>query len=161
MSAKIEFALDSKKNYIHINEASKDERYFCIDCLNPLIVRKGDIRDHHFAHKNESWCSQETVLHKMAKEEIKKMKYFSGGIFKDEKIKNITTEEQLDSIRPDATIYLENGGLIFVEFLVTHPIGINKKEKIKKLKIPTVEINLNKLIDNHIYDFISNPINYN
>lgn len=36
------------------NEASKRNNYMCPCCKNDVILRKGEIRKHHFAHKSEN-----------------------------------------------------------------------------------------------------------
>ena len=36
------------------NEASKRNNYMCPCCKNDVILRKGEIRNHHFAHKSEN-----------------------------------------------------------------------------------------------------------
>ena len=40
--------------YEYPNEASKKNNYMCPYCKNDVILRKGDIRKHHFAHKSEN-----------------------------------------------------------------------------------------------------------
>tara|TARA_B110000037_G_C17091128_1_gene494054 strand:+ start:420 stop:1397 length:978 start_codon:yes stop_codon:yes gene_type:complete len=40
--------------YEYPNEASKKNKYICPYCKNDVILRKGDIRKHHFAHKSEN-----------------------------------------------------------------------------------------------------------
>ena len=43
-------ALDKEGLRVYIEEAEKNEDYFCPVCRGKLRVRKGDIREHHFAH---------------------------------------------------------------------------------------------------------------
>jgi transposase-like protein len=40
--------------YEYPNEASKRNKYMCPYCKNDVILRKGIIRKHHFAHKSEN-----------------------------------------------------------------------------------------------------------
>ena len=62
------YALDKNCNLISIENASKGNEYFCINCGAVMITKLGDIRRHHFAHKaNIHKCSYETYLHKLAK----------------------------------------------------------------------------------------------
>jgi hypothetical protein len=63
--------------YVHPLEAEKDDHFMCIDCNQDVIVKKGNIRKHHFAHKNDSNCHiyenpSESQIHKMAKIILKK-----------------------------------------------------------------------------------------
>jgi hypothetical protein len=52
-------------------EASKQNSYICPCCKKPAILRKGQIRRHHFAHRSDSKCalysSGESEIHKAAK----------------------------------------------------------------------------------------------
>ena len=51
------FAFDYNDNRIHIDDTQSYKEYFCPYCGAPLITRKGDIRQHHFAHKSNHLCS--------------------------------------------------------------------------------------------------------
>jgi len=46
-------ALDEKNNYVDIWEASPDKQFYCPFCKQPLLQRRGDIREHCFAHYPE------------------------------------------------------------------------------------------------------------
>ena len=43
-------ACDANGNYIDIDDAKQEEKYFCPVCGGELQIKKGDIREHHFAH---------------------------------------------------------------------------------------------------------------
>lgn len=68
---KYKFAYDYQQNTIDINTLSKvnrTEKFTCLSCGNELIPYLGEIRKHHFHHKvTANNCSQETYLHKLAK----------------------------------------------------------------------------------------------
>lgn len=49
-------AINEKGNRIHIEKANNDEQYFCPTCGEKLILRRGNIRIHHFAHSAKSIC---------------------------------------------------------------------------------------------------------
>lgn len=55
------FAYDYNDNRVHIDETHSNQEYYCPYCGAPLITRKGDIRQHHFAHKSNSPCSDSWV----------------------------------------------------------------------------------------------------
>jgi hypothetical protein len=42
--------------------------YSCFGCGGELIPKLGEVKIKHFAHKNKDFCSQETYLHKLAKD---------------------------------------------------------------------------------------------
>lgn len=51
------FAIDYNDNRIHINDTYSNQEYYCPYCGAPLVTRKGEIRRHHFAHKQNHLCS--------------------------------------------------------------------------------------------------------
>lgn len=56
-------------NLIVANQAVKGSIYYCLDCNGPMIVRKGEKKRPHFAHKGLSDnCSPESALHRGFKE---------------------------------------------------------------------------------------------
>ncbi len=63
------YANTQSNGIIHISEVDKNnrEKYFCCNCKNELIARKGKVYAHHFSHKSDTNCSYETYLHETAK----------------------------------------------------------------------------------------------
>ncbi len=51
------FAHDKDDNRVYIDDTHSNSEYYCPYCGATLIVRKGDIRHHHFAHKSHHECS--------------------------------------------------------------------------------------------------------
>lgn len=51
------FANDCNDIRIHIDETHSNQEYYCPYCGAPLITKKGDIRQHHFAHRQGHFCS--------------------------------------------------------------------------------------------------------
>lgn len=51
------FAFDYNDNRIHIDDTQSNKEYYCPYCGAPLITKKGDVRQHHFAHKSNHLCS--------------------------------------------------------------------------------------------------------
>ena len=49
-------AVDINNNRVHIEESMIRHDYYCPYCELPLIVRKGTVRRHHFAHKPNALC---------------------------------------------------------------------------------------------------------
>ena len=62
------YALNSQNEIVHVREIAKgdSQHYFCCNCGDRMIPKKGNIKVHHFAHKTVT-CSFETYLHKLAK----------------------------------------------------------------------------------------------
>lgn len=59
------YALDENQNLVNIKEAVKNQKYFCPSCKSEMILKQGNIRKHHFAHKIEN-CSYDKYLHSIA-----------------------------------------------------------------------------------------------
>ncbi len=51
------FAVDYNDNRVHIDETHSNQEYYCPYCGAPLTTKKGEIRQHHFAHKQNHLCS--------------------------------------------------------------------------------------------------------
>lgn len=86
-AVRYQFAYDSNNTIVDINDVSKDSKhnnkYTCISCGEEMIAKLGDIKKHHFAHKNDCTCNGETYLHKLAKRLIKE-KFDTSKEFKIE-----------------------------------------------------------------------------
>ena len=150
----------------------------CPACGERLVAKKGKTGkpQEHFAHYNKDNCKYgyETTLHYAAKELLEKEKkillpyrknqintFNLNGLlywkYKNERIgiiedriynlTNIISEKKLHNIIPDIKAKI-NGREILIEIAVTHKIDEEKKKKLDKIGIPTIEINLSGLKDN-------------
>lgn len=132
----------------------------CPSCNAPLIARKGDRRENHFAHEGLT-CKYafETVLHMLAKQIIDNSKSiilprvslsFSSNradleVF-DERtldIDFVELEVNEDGFVPDVIIYKGQHRLL-VEIYVTHKVNSAKKQLLQEKKLSCIEINLSK-----------------
>lgn len=50
------FANDHNELRTHIDNTSSNQGYYCPYCGAPMIMKKGDFRQHHFAHKQNHTC---------------------------------------------------------------------------------------------------------
>ncbi|NIX77373.1 hypothetical protein [Microvirga terricola] len=127
------------------------------------MARKGDLKDHHFAHKGSpdgSPCrtGPETALHKFAKEvladrlELVLPAYgltdgeeewigYAGGVYAFDAA---VLESRLGEIIPDVIVRKGDRDLL-VEFRVTHECGPEKIARIKAMDIATIEVDLSEL----------------
>lgn len=149
---------------IHISSVESGLKCDCIcpSCGEHLIAKKGNKVVHHFAHKPNSECAYgyQTSLHLLAKEILFECKEITipevildfskyGGTYKIIKIADskrisldkVVLEKKEGDVIPDIIGYCGNKKL-FIEIYVTHKIDENKYEKLKKLDISTIEINL-------------------
>lgn len=69
----VPLGIDPKGNPVRPFQAQKGVPYLCPECKERLILRKGDVRAHHFSHRQDSECNPETRLHKSAKALVVKM----------------------------------------------------------------------------------------
>lgn len=61
------YAIDCEERLIHAKSAPRDAHYACPRCGDEVILRRGEIKIAHFAHKAESACTSESIAHKTAK----------------------------------------------------------------------------------------------
>jgi len=131
----------------------------CPGCGASLIARKGQIKAHHFAHKNaECEYGTETMLHIMAKsilEQEKKIllpkveirfELFAASITSEPRlvpITDVTLEKRLGDFVPDLLVQI-SGKFVIIEILVTHKVDDLKLNKIKDSQISAIEIDLSK-----------------
>ncbi|WP_028987587.1 competence protein CoiA family protein [Thermicanus aegyptius] len=71
----VPLAIDEESKLYRPEEAKKDKTYFCPVCGEPVVLRQGNVRVAHFAHKTSIKCNQETILHKTAKLLVQKSIY--------------------------------------------------------------------------------------
>lgn len=67
---KIPYAFTQNKNIVKPQKANKHDKFTCPQCDNKVVLKKGKIRQPHFAHKKDTECSLESVQHIIAKEMI-------------------------------------------------------------------------------------------
>lgn len=53
----MKFALDAEGKRIHISKTHAKNEYFCEECGEKLVLKKGEINAHHFAHPKNSVCT--------------------------------------------------------------------------------------------------------
>lgn len=150
---------------VHIDDAPRLSRDFtCPDCGTPLVVKKGDIKIHHFAHKSEADCiaAGETALHRLAKAILQENHalHIPKLVILDETCQP-AREVLLDSVeeetwegrfRPDlrATMRRIEAGsetisTLFIEIHVTHEVDQEKLGKIEARGHSAIEIDLSKV----------------
>ncbi|SNY41195.1 Competence protein CoiA-like family protein [Orenia metallireducens] len=151
---------------IDISELTDDERglkcnCICPHCKDKLIARMGEKKVHHFAHYNlECEYALESSLHIFAKQVLEKKKKIRlpkviidfenqvyGRIFEEFysdmyiDFDQVYLEKRINDIIPDVILVKDNVELL-VEIKVTHKVDEEKLDKIKKLNISTIEIDL-------------------
>jgi len=162
---KLPMALDLKTNtLIHISNVTNENKnqfeFICPKCKSPLIIKMGDIKTHHFAHKiKDCEINGETIMHLLAKTIISENSTIIFPIYNPVTLKWLRIEQpytihkiesSYEDIIPDMIINI-NGRLVFIEVAFSHFIDKEKYEKLKRIGIETWEIDLRKL-DIYNYD---------
>ena len=137
----------------------------CPHCKTKLIAKKGNIREHHFSHYNADDClwRGESLFHKISKEIIKNSKTIKLPkvtvknhpdiiLFEETviNIDNVILEQKVGDFIPDIIIETK-GKQLLVEIYYRHEIDYFKQRKIRKKKIPTIEIDINPIV-NELYN---------
>lgn len=78
------FAVDYNDNRVHIDETHSNQEYYCPYCGAPLTTKKGEIRQHHFAHK-QNHCA--LILGSVVIATIYLLGTMTGNRFSQKKIK--------------------------------------------------------------------------
>ncbi len=151
-------ALNENNNLVQIENVERGLacKCTCFECGETVIARKGDIKEHHFAHaSNKESCNinPESVLHKYAKEVIlESMGLMLPAVPNTEDneaawwtFDKIIPEFHLGLIRPDLACYY-NDEPVFIEIAVTHFIDENKLKIIESMNVNTLEIDLSSLL---------------
>ena len=150
---------------------------YCFECGEPVVARKGEKNEHHFAHSsNKESChiNPESILHKFAKQVIMEERYLTLPSLPDDKnsedktweFDQLIEEQAVGCIRPDIVATVD-GEMMFIEVAVTSFIDTDKADFIKQLGIKTIEIDLREIITqgielpseeakDHILDCVSN-----
>ena len=152
---------------VNAENALKGEVYLCPQCATTLILKKGEVKIAHFAHKPNDVCSTETVIHKTAKLLIQaEVRDWKAGLKeaptlvrrcgtcklrKAQKLPDKVMEALLEYRLPEG--YITDIALIgkdaqveaAIEVKVSHAIG---DDKANNLSIPYFEVDGNDIIVN-------------
>ncbi len=153
----IEFEIGKDKdgNIIHINKAIKGEEYYCLDskCGSQFIVKKGNIRAHHFAHKSSNLNhSGESILHyntkwliyKLLNENKVKLVFEGCGCGYTHYLDisgwydSVGCEKSFfnNRYRPDISLVKNNKLIASIEIIHKHNLEPEKKILLSENKIP-------------------------
>lgn len=144
----------------------------CPACSRPLYAKHclSGKRAPHFAHAPGADCvsATETAIHLAAKQLINDRKtfFFPELIVSVEvtdalavvhraakkiwrasarPLANVELEQAVASVRPDVLVELSGFGRIAIEIAVTHFVDEGKKESLRDLGLPTVEVDLSQI----------------
>ena len=163
---RVPFAFDDEKRLYDPQTAEKGKPYFCPACQDAVILRKGEIKKAHFAHKASKTCNQETILHKTAKQLIVdvisdwKSNKTDAPVLKrtceicrqskdqplPDKVECAMLEYRMpDGFIIDVALMVENEPAAAIEIRVSHAVDQNKA---KSLSVPFIELEGQKVVEN-------------
>lgn len=133
----------------------------CPACGEPLVAKKGQFKQHHFAHAADGDCSTavETALHLAAKSILESRREvvlpaveakFAGTrrtiVLAPELsyvVEKVELERSVGAIVPDVLAWI-SGRKVAIEVRVTHAVDERKIERLRELGLSTVEIDLSR-----------------
>ena len=122
----------------------------CTKCGKPLVAKKGEVKDHHFAHSVDSVCTGDTVEHYMAKQEIAEKKYLHlphpiKDTYSMTDFKTVELEKRIGDSRYIADVICphESGKQIIIEIVATHDLDVDKWNYLVENKITSLKIDVN------------------
>lgn len=126
-------------------------RCICPACGVPLIAKKGQYNQHHFAHYNADSCGKgmETIIHRLAKKVIvENMLLLLPGDEKLTRLSYAQPEYRRQGYVSDVSTAIEGTGeLVEVEIFVTHSVDEDKLEKVRAEGVKMMEIDLSPLLN--------------
>ncbi len=151
-------AVNEQKQIVNVKQVERGLACmcFCFECGEPVVARKGEKNEHHFAHfNNKESCTihPESILHKFAKQVIMQERYLTLPPLPDDKnsedktwqFDHLIEEQSVGCIRPDIVATVDDE-MMFIEVAVTSFIDTDKADFIKLLGIKTIEIDLREMI---------------
>ena len=173
----IPYAYITSKIPISPEMAEKGQDFLCPICDNEVILKRGEVRRPHFAHKPDTGCSGEGVRHKVAKQMIYLMyrrsidtPMTSIGVFRrcpncsqhaiciqgrtgyDDDVK---CEVNVGGYRVDIALFRNGKPTYGIEIQDTHPVDDEKWDAFKKLGFPCIEVEAKDVIYMWEYDLKS------
>ena len=164
------FALDSEGRFVWIDNANREEDYFCPECNSKMIVVKGDETAHHFRHHVDANCGGEGPRHYFAKETLASALRKQRTEIESEWYE-VLTEEGVGDYVVDIVEYLLDETSTYVggepietnyyEIIDTNKLDNEKRTKLSKIKDSTLyEVDISKMSDGEIYDGFSLTTNF-
>ena len=155
-------AINESDRLVNIKQVEKGLACNCIcfECSEPVVAKKGEKNEHHFAHSsNKESChiNPESILHKFAKQVIMEAKAVvlpplpNTDEVEDKtwQFTRLIEEQAVGSIRPDIVGSVDDE-TVFIEVAVTSFVDTDKLDFIKRLGIKTVEIDLREILGQSI-----------
>jgi len=163
---RVPLAVDREGRLHSPANADKSREYFCPACQASVILKQGQVRIAHFAHKASEICTQETIVHQTAKLLVQKSVsewkegrstapvlqrkcQICGSIVSQplpNKVEKAVMEYRLaNGLIADIALLAGEELLAIVEIKVTHAVDNIKADR---LAVPFIELDGQELIEN-------------
>jgi hypothetical protein len=151
--------VEFKNPYAYLNgqivsasEVEASQGFHCVSCFGPMIVKRGNRRRIHFAHKaNACNVNAESALHIIGKECLSQFDEFTLKDPKTGRFRKITgflatKEVKIGPLRVDILLdFPRSQKKLAVEIAVTHHCDENKVLEFRNMNLPAIEISLSRL----------------
>jgi len=186
MEIQYKFAENKNGDIVHISNAEIGSIYYCPDCKEKFVFKKGKIRQQHFAHNNStSNCTGEGYLHKTFKKLLLDLIknyitnklpleiYWICNVCQKEhnynlmnNILDVKDEYNLENCRPDIALINNDGKVpIIIEIVDKHEPENNVLQYCQKTNTVLIRIKLDTINDleniNEKIKFPSNVVFFN
>ena len=164
--------LQSSNRLVHIDKVESGQNCNCIcpECYKPLIAKKGDVRQHHFAHNESSNCSGGimSAIHVLAEQIINDEKAVMFPAYMGIKAKRCLFDDVIVERRIERSdLQADVVGITRdedhevkwnIEIFYTHEVDNKKKKKICESNINCLEIDVREqeLDEDSIKNFLLN-----
>ena len=162
----IPYAYTSNKIPISPEVAEKGQNFSCPICDSEVVLKRGEVRRPHFAHKPDTGCSGEGVRHKVAKQMIylmylrtvrtvmtsvttsRRCPNCSQGVLFSQtpQYDDVACEVDVGRYRVDIALFRDGKPTYGIEVQDTHPVDSEKWDAFKKLGFPCIEVKAKDVI---------------
>ena len=157
---------------VHVDDVPRgiDCGCVCPNCHEALLARKGEVREHHFAHHSEDRGANlkicyMVILYKLAEQIIKEKKRIHApsyyGIFKDKDLifqtVEIDSHFEREDKQPDVIATTDEGQQYLIEFIFQWKVQHKKAIDYKNLNC--IEIDLSNQTLESVESFLLNSCN--
>lgn len=168
----IPYAYAPNKTPVSPEVAEKGQAFSCPLCDHEVVLRRGDVRRSHFAHKPDTGCSGEGVRHKVVKRMIYLMylktvrtvmisvttfrrcpNCSQGALFcQTPQYDDVACEVSVGRHRVDVALLRDGNPVAGIEVRDTHPVDDAKWDAFGELGFPCIEVASKDVIDVWEYD---------
>ena len=152
----IPYAYTPNKTPMSPEVAEKGQDFSCPLCENEVVLKRGDVRRPHFAHKPDTGCSGEGVRHKVAKQMIyvmylqtvrspmmsvttfRRCPNCSQGVLLSQtpQYDDVACEVDVGRHRIDVALLRDGKPVSGIEVRDTHPVDDAKWDAFEELRFP-------------------------